>query len=89
MPRGAQVEIFHTGGLAKSGKLEAGRQSLGVPLSGLAVDQKAQALFEAKAVERGRRLALLVQCLDHAGEAEGDEPLGSRMDQQGKFSFQW
>ena len=86
---GAQVEILYTGGLAEGGELEAGGQPLGVPFGGLAIDQKAQAVFEAEAVEGGLGLALLVQCLDHAGEAEGDEPFGGGMDQQGGVSFQW
>lgn len=84
---GAQVEIFYTGRLAEGGELEAGGQPLGVPFSGLPIDQKAQAFFEAEAVEGGFGLALLVQCLDHAGEAEGDEPFGGGMDQQGGSPF--
>lgn len=40
--RGAQVDIFYAGSLAKSCKLEAGGQSLGVQLSGLTIDQKAR-----------------------------------------------
>lgn len=87
--RGAQVEILDTGGLAQGGELEAGSQSLGVPLSSLPINQKAEAFFEAEAVEGGRGVTLLIQRLGHAGEAEGDQAPGCGMDQQGGISFQW
>jgi len=85
----AQVEVLHAGGLSQGGELEGGDQALGVPLSGLAVHQEAEPVLEAEVVERGRGLALLVQCRGHAGEAERDEPLGGGMDQQDGVSFQW
>ena len=85
--RSAHVEILDAGRLSQGGELESGDQTLGVPFGGLAIDQQAEAIFKAEAVVCGMGLALLVQCLDHAGEAEGDEPFGGGMDQQGGSPF--
>jgi len=66
--RGAQVDIFDTGILAQGGELEPRGQFLGVTLSGLAVDQQAEALFEGEIVE-GCRPALFFKRRCNAGQA--------------------
>ncbi len=69
-----RLQILDAGSLSQGGELESSDQTLGVPFGGFAIDQQAEAVLKAEAVVCGMGLALLVQCLDHAGEAEGDEP---------------
>ena len=85
--RGAQIEILDAGSLAEGGELEPGSQAPGIALGGFPVDQQAEPVLEAQGFEGGVGTALFVQGLGHAGEAEGDEPLGCRVGQQDLAPF--
>ena len=86
---GAQIKILDAGGLPEGGELQAGGQALGVALGGLAIDQEAEALFEAKRLEGWAGAALLVQRAGHSGQAERGEALGSGVGQHQSSPCQW
>lgn len=86
-PRCAKMPVLDAGGLTKGRGLEPGGKALGVPLGGLMIDQQTEPVFEVEIVEGGRDLALRVQRLGHAGDAQGDEALGRGVGQQGQSPF--
>jgi len=59
--RRAQVEILDAGGLPEGRELQAGGQAFGGALGGLAIDQEAETILEAKRLEGWAATALLVR----------------------------
>ena len=47
----AQIDVFHACVLTQRGELEAGRETFGVALGGLAIDKKSDALLERQGIE--------------------------------------
>ncbi|MOA56626.1 hypothetical protein D3C78_1806480 [compost metagenome] len=68
--------------MAQSGLAQAAAQALVFALGQLAVDQQAEALLEAQAVDVGG-LQLLAQGLEHAVQVQGLELVQGRVVQHG------
>ena len=75
---GAQIDVLDHCGLAQAGELEAGHEALIVALGGLAVDHQPEALLKAECGDV-RLPPLLLECLGHAVQAEGDQAFMGRV----------
>ena len=72
--RRAQVDVLDAGVLAQGSELQAGGETLGVALGGLAIDEQSKALLEREGVEIGGA-SLLLEGLGHSGQAESAQAL--------------
>ncbi|OWK35365.1 hypothetical protein PSOLE_46950 [Pseudomonas oleovorans subsp. oleovorans] len=87
--RAAVVDVFEAGVVLEPGLAQAAAQALVIAFGQLAVDQQAEAFFEAQAVDV-RGFQLFIQRLEHAVQAQGLQLVQGRMGQHGEFPWgQW
>ena len=86
--RGSEVDILDGGVVAQPGGAGSGLEALLAPQRLFAVEEQAEpfAVFEAARLRLSHEV---LEGLGHAGEAEFDEKIDSRMRQHGSVLAQW
>lgn len=87
--RGSEIDILDDGRVSQPGEFQPGSEALVLPFDDFAIDHDGETVLERERGDVGLA-ALVVEGLDHAGQAESDQTIESGMGERREVSCpQW